>query len=93
MIVTMEVSDYTKSGVHIPFLNTMKYFRVVYPGSSNNAGSVGMLFWVEDNSTSNKGTSKMNVRLRGENGKFISYKSLPEPMSGLREAIETLPNI
>lgn len=93
MKVTLEVSDYTKSGVFMPFMGDMKYFRAPYNGASGPAHSISKLFWVENDTSSNKGTSKMNVRLRGTNGKFVSYKDLPEGMNGLREAIEALPNI
>lgn len=88
--ITLEISDYLKNGMFQPFM-TGKPFATTYRNPP--MGDPSLLFWKAVDNVPNKSTSKMNIRLRGSNGKFISYKKLPETFSNLRTAIEGCPNI
>ena len=92
----MSIRDYTKSGQFMPFLGGTKPFGIAIEVYKNKSPKVASsVFWFDDgkSTTSNRPTTKMNVSLRGAKGRFVSYKTLPKEFKGLREVIESLPNI
>ena len=92
----MAIRDYTNGGRFMPFLNGTKPFQIPIGAYKRQpAKGVSGVFWFADTEgkTSNRPTTKMNVSLRGAKGRFVSYKNLPKDFKGLREVIESLPNI
>lgn len=96
--ITLEVHDWHKDGTRRPFFGNgdRGYFWLhLYYASGVQAslsGSIEHYFMKEDETT--KATSKMNVAIRGNDGKFISYRKLQNTdHEHVFEGIDALPNI
>lgn len=99
--ITLEVIDWNKDGTRRPFRSMnwkhepIEYFWMhLYfgDGRATSEGGAHAAFMKADEVV--KATSKMNVMIRGRDGKFISYRKLANTHHDvIHGEIDALPNI